>query len=255
MDITGIIIAGNEQDIISKAILSLSWCKHIILVSANSTDDTIKIAKKANIKIKVIQTYDSYGKNFHKWRNLGLKEVTTSNLFYLDADETVTNELIYEIEKFCNQDQYAYAAIPRQNLYLGTKVYHGGAYPDYQKRLFKTKALRKWVSKIHEQPVVSGKMQHFKSVIIHNTHRNLYDMTEKTLIWTDIIANNLVESKHPPMKFWRLFRMFLTKFTERFIIKSMWRDGTVGLISSIHESYDTVIIYSKLWEIQKLQKK
>jgi len=46
--------------------------------------------------------------------------------------------------------------------------------------------------------------------------------------------------------------MIFTKFWERLVKQQMWRDGTVGWISAIFESYDTFIIYAKLWEKQKI---
>jgi len=252
MEVTGIIIAGNEQKMIEKSIKSLSWCKQVILVAANSTDNTISVAKKVRPSMLIIKINDTYGKNFDKWRNAGLEKVKTKYTFYLDADEEASLQLQGEIEGFTKQKEYTYAAIPRQNMYLGKIVKHGGSYPDYQKRLFKTDKLEKWEGLLHEQPIVTGKLYHLKNSILHNTHRSLHEMTKKTLIWTDSFAGNIYKSNHPPMQSWRIFRMFFTKFMERYIKQSMWRDGTVGLISSIFESFDTVIIYSKLWELQKV---
>jgi hypothetical protein len=42
-----------------------------------------------------------------------------------------------------------------------------------------------------------------------------------------------------------------TKFWERAIKESMWKDGIVGWISIIFEMFDTFIIYAKLWELQQ----
>ncbi len=75
-------------------------------------------------------------------------------------------------------------------------------------------------------------------------------MLEKTLVWTDMEAQALFDAQHPPVFWWRFPRMMLTKTWQRLIKEQMWRDGTVGWISVIFESFDTFIIYAKLWEKQ-----
>ena len=76
-------------------------------------------------------------------------------------------------------------------------------------------------------------------------------MLDKTLIWTDMEAKALYEHHHPPVVWWRFIRMMATTFIKRYFIQSMWKDGLVGLISAIFESFDTFIIYARLWELQQ----
>ncbi len=254
MDITGIIIAGNEEKIISKAVESLSFCKNLVLVAANSTDKTTNLVKKLRPDTKIIKTTDAYGRYFFKWRNLGLKAATNTNIIYLDADEVIPRNLITEIDSFCKQETFSHAAIPRLNTFLGKKVTHGGTYPDYQKRLFKKNQLSAWKGQLHEYPIVRGKLIHFINYFLHDTHRDLSSMTQKTLIWTSSVSQSLFKAKHPPIASWRLFRVFLSKFLQRYVKESMWKDGIIGYISSVFESFDSVITYSKLWELQKYEK-
>jgi hypothetical protein len=159
-----------------------------------------------------------------------------------------------KIDSFCKQETYSHAAIPRLNTFLGKKVTHGGTYPDYQKRLFKKNKLSTWKGQLHEYPIVRGKLIHFKNYFLHDTHRDLSSMTQKTLIWTSSVSQSLFKAKHPPIASWRLFRMFLSKFLQRYVKESMWKDGIIGYISSVFESFDSVITYSKLWELQKYEK-
>jgi hypothetical protein len=78
-------------------------------------------------------------------------------------------------------------------------------------------------------------------------------MVNKTLVWTDMEAQALFQNNHPPIVWWRFIRMMLTKIWERLIVQKMWRDGTVGWISVLFETFDTFLIYARLWEIQQKQ--
>jgi hypothetical protein len=78
-------------------------------------------------------------------------------------------------------------------------------------------------------------------------------MINKTIVWSDTEAQALFKSDHPPVVWWRFIRMMLTKLFERLIKQNMWKDGQVGWISAIFESYNTFLIYVRLWELQQKQ--
>lgn len=256
-----VILAGNEEVMIGDCLKSCRWVDQIILVAANSTDNTVKIAKKIFPTIKVIKTTDQYNKNFSKWRNLGLKATQTDWILYIDADERIPPSLKSEIKNIIttnpvlsqiNQSQSPnWYVIPRANHYLGRRVKYGGSYPDYVKRLFQTKKLKSWQGDLHEEPIIKGQPGYLKSDLLHYTHRDLASMLKKTNDWTDMGADALLKDNHPPVVWWRIIRMMMTKFLQRLIGQSMWKDGTVGWISVIFETFDTFIIYAKLWQLQQ----
>ncbi len=251
-----IILAGNEEKMIVDCLKSCFFAEEIILVAANSTDNTINLAKQTIPLIKIIKTNDGYNRNFSKWRNLGLKNSTKDWILYIDSDERVDQFLQKEISKIVtNKSQFSHFAIPRANFYLGKRVKHGGSYPDYVIRLFQKKYLHGYQGILHEQPQVDGQISYLKSDLSHFTHRDLSSMLQKTLVWTDMEAKALYDHNHPPVVWWRFIRMMFTKIWERLIKQQMWKDGTVGWISVIFETFDTFLIYARLWEIQQKAKK
>lgn len=249
-----IIIAGNEASHIADCLKSCRWADQVILVAANSSDSTVDIALKIFPHLKVIKINDEYGRHFAKWRNLGLKLATSDWVFYLDADERITSKLKHEILFTINSplSSNKYFVVPRANYYLGKRVRYGGSYPDYVKRLFPRLHLCGWQGNLHEEPIIDQSLSYLHSDLLHLTHRDLSSMLQKTLIWTQTEAKALFESGHPPIFWWRFFRMMVTTFFHRFIVQQSWRDGTVGYISVIFEMFDTFIIYARLYELQQL---
>lgn len=252
MKLSIIVLAGNEAEVIKDCLLSASFADEIILVLANSSDETKKIATSLKLPIKIIETTDEYNRNFTKWRNLGYKAASGDWLFYLDADERINDLLKQEITAVINQPlTHSYYVIPRANYYLGKRVRYGGSYPDYVKRLYFRKEFHGYQGYLHEEPIVNGTLGYLKNDLLHYTHRRLSSMLQKTLVWTDMEAQALFEAKHPPVYWWRFPRMMFTKFWQRLIKEQMWRDGSVGWISVIFETFDTFIIYARLWEKQQ----
>jgi len=251
-----IVLAGNEEKMIIDCLKSCSWAEEIILVAANSSDNTVNLAKKTISNIKIVKTDDEYNKNFSKWRNLGYKATTKDWLLYIDADERITPNLKNKIIKIVssNSSKFTHYAIPRANHFLGQRVRFGGSYPDYVKRLYNRKFFQGYKGILHEQPIISGELGYIKSDLLHFTHRDLTSMVNKTLVWSDTEAQALFKANHPPVVWWRFIRMIFTKLYERLIKQHMWRDGQVGWISAIFESYNTFLIYARLWELQQKQK-
>lgn len=250
--ISAIIISGNAQNSIKKAVKSVNWCTNTIMVAANSTDKSKIIAKSTNPKIQIIETTDQYGKNFAKWRNLGLKKSTTNWLLYIDTDEIVTPNLRDEILQIINlkSNKFSHFAIPRANYFLGQRVLYGGTYPDYVIRLYKKSHIKKWVGLLHEKAIVTGTLGYLKNDLLHFTHTDITSMLQKTIIWTQTEAQALYDNNHPPVYWWRFPRMMFTKLFERLVKQQMYKDGIVGWISAIFETFNTFIIYARLWEIQ-----
>jgi glycosyltransferase involved in cell wall biosynthesis len=252
-DLSVIIISGNFQDQILDCLRSVEFASEIILVAANSTDDTKKIALKYDPKIKIIETFDEYNKNFSKWRNLGYKAAKCKWLLYVDTDERVSHDLKVEILSMINatNNPYNHFAIPRQNYYLHHRVEHGGTFPDYVKRLFLRSAFSGYKGILHEEPIIHGETGLLKGYFSHYTHTDIRSMLQKSIVWSDMEAQALYQNKHPTVVWWRIIRMMITKLYERLLKQQMWRDGTVGWISVIFETFNTFMIYARLWELQQ----
>jgi hypothetical protein len=247
-----IIVAGKEEDTIVDCVKSAEFADEIILVAtAACTPKTITLAKSVYSKI-IIHHYSDPAINFSAWHDAGSRIATSGWLLHLDCDERISADLKTEIlSKINSSGSVTNYDLPRANYFLGKRVRFGGTYPDYVKRLFKKDSFRGYHGIVHEQPQIDGPSAVLKSDLLHFTHRSLSTMLVKSLSWTDTEAKMLLAANHPPVVWWRFIRMMLTKLWERLVKQQMWRDGTVGWISAIFETFDTFMIYARLWELQQ----
>src|SRR5438876_12242392 len=89
--ISTIIITLNEEDNIKDCLESVKWSDEIIVIDSGSTDKTVEIARTYT-DIVFTQKLSYAGK-----RNYGIDKASCDWIFWLDADERVTEELKKEI--------------------------------------------------------------------------------------------------------------------------------------------------------------
>lgn len=240
-----IILCRNEEQQIATSLKSAQFAQEIIVIDSGSTDQTIKIAEKYTDKI-----YQTTFTDFSALRNLAKEKAHGNWLFYIDADEEITNQLAKEILSVIKKNQAeAGYFVKRENYYLGKK------WPtvDRMQRLFRKDKLLNWFGKVHETARVAGKFGELKNYLLHRTHNNLEEMLSNTLVWSEFEAQARWEQKHPPIVWWRIFRVMLSAFFQSYIKQKSYKMKTEGLIESIYQAFSIFITYAKLWELQQKQ--
>lgn len=245
--ISAVILTRNSENLIADCMESLNFCDQILLIDDNSTDRTIDLAQR--LGAHVISA--PQGLDFSDKRNLALKKVNTSWIFYIDSDERVSTSLknsIMQVVKDSKSNQYTAYDILRQNYYLGRNPW-----PKIEKmtRFFKKSALKKWAGELHETAVIEGKIGELVGYLLHYTHSDLTSMLNKTLEWSEVEANLRYKAKHPKITWWRFPRVMLTAFWNSYVGQRGYKVGTVGLIESIYQAYSMFITYARLWEMQR----
>ncbi|MDP3888901.1 MAG: glycosyltransferase family 2 protein [bacterium] len=249
MKISVIILNKNEEDAIYDCLASVrQLADEIIVLDGGSTDKSLETAK--NFKARIIK---QTGNNFAAWRTQALLEAKGDWILYLDPDERLTPLLNQEIMEEISKENQVFSAfaIPRRNFLLGKELKNGGWFPDFVKRLFLRENLKKWIGDLHEQPVFEGEMGKFKNAMIHLQPDKIEPAFEKSIGWSKIEAKLIYDSNHPPVSWWRVLRMGLTTLFERLVKKQGLKDGAEGWIESIYQAFHTMIVYLRVWEMQK----
>jgi glycosyltransferase involved in cell wall biosynthesis len=245
-NITAIIIAKNEEEMIVNCLENLRWVDHVLVMDNGSSDRTAELAQHAQAQVIALKT-DS----FAKLRTAAQKYVKTEWLFFIDADERVTPQLAQEILVHIETSDAVALSIPRQNMLYGQVMEKGGWGGEYVTRVFKKSALEGWQGDIHESPVFHGQATRLHMPLWHFTHRNTLDGLNKTISWTPIEARLLYEAQIPPVTLRTILRKGIMEFIRRGILKKGGSEGMPGWIEAVIQGINRMIVYILVWELQQ----
>lgn len=240
-ELTAVILTKNEEKNLPRCLDSVAWADEIILVDDESTDKTVKIAKKAGVTV-----YERQLDDFCSQRNFALTKVKTPWVLFIDADEEVTPDLAEEIKQAVKSNDFDGYRFPRKNIIFGKWIEHSGWYPDGQLHLFK-KNKGKYVEKVHEQVVTDGKVGELSKVLVHNNYQSIDQYLEKMFRYTTLEAENQLANGYEFV--WPdLIKKPLSEFLRRFFAEEGFRDGVHGLALSLLQAFSELVVYLKIWE-------
>lgn len=134
-----IILTFNEEIHLPRLLQSVaSLDAPIFVLDSGSTDATLEICKKYQIKT----AFHSF-KNHPKQWDFALKnfDIQTNWVICLDADQEVSAELLLQLKNFKEEDFADVNGIyfNRKNIFKGKWIKHGGYFPFYLLKMFRTK--------------------------------------------------------------------------------------------------------------------
>ncbi|MBK7378294.1 MAG: glycosyltransferase family 2 protein [Ignavibacteriales bacterium] len=244
--ISVIIITKNENQNITDCLNSVKWADEIIIIDAESSDNTIELAKKFTDKV-FIRKWNGYSDQKMYALSLAKNEWVLS----LDADERITDELKNEIlfSDLSIADGYK---ISRANYFLGRLIRGCGWSHDYQLRLFRKSKTKVTERMVHEGFIIDGKISELKSSMLHYSYRNFHDAMNKINQYSTLEAQEKYQRKKVN-GFTILLNPFIA-FVQFFIFRKGFIDGAHGLLVSIMHGMTKMMMYIKMWELQKKHK-
>jgi glycosyltransferase involved in cell wall biosynthesis len=245
--VTATVITKNEADSIADALTSLSWTDEIIVVDADSTDDTVAIARTFTDRV-FVRAWTGYVDQ----KNHAASLATHDWIFSLDADERVPEELSAEIRALLSSEPKLRGfRMPRVSFYLGRWMRTTDMYPDYQLRLYDRRHAQWDGMYVHESVKVNtGLVGHLKSELQHYPYKDLSEHLIRMDRYTTLAARQMFEKGRRATRLELLFHPPIA-FARNYILKGGFRDGTAGLIISLVNSYYVMLKFAKLWELQR----
>jgi len=243
--ISAIVLAKNEQINIGKCLESLTWCDEIIIIDDESSDETLKIAKKYKATI-YIHPLDG---NFSAQRNFGLSKAKNEWVLFVDSDEIVSDALAFEIPNAIgltdqNSRNFNGFYIKRTDFMWGKQLKHGEATIKLLRLGRKEAGI--WKGMTHEVWQIRSPIGNLVNPIFHFPHKNLTEFLKKINFYTDIRAKELRE-KNIRSSFWAILLYPSGKFIVNYIFKKGFMDGIHGLIFAIIMSFHSFLVRGKLW--------
>ena len=245
--ISVVILTKNEEVLIAECIKAIQKIDplEIIVIDDNSDDGTVSIAQYHGARVERHKKID-----FAEARNFGLSQAKAEWVLYIDADEIITDSLSKEIISAVKHDtDTAGYYVTRINYFLGKR------WPGFERllRMVRKSHFIDWFGKVHETARVNGRTQIFFQELSHYTHRDISEMVENTVVWSETEAQLRLDADHPGVVWWRFPRVMIPTIFNYLVRQSGWKIGTVGLIESLYQSFSLFITYARLWEMQQIR--
>jgi len=226
-----VISAYNAETKIKETLSAVSdFADEIIFINNSSTDKTREIAAKYTKNIFDRQNNPMLNVN----KNFGFDQAKGEWILNLDHDEVVTPELRREILSIVSSDDSISGYfIPRKNI------------------IFKRGKGRFEEKHVHEFLKLEGEIGHLESPMIHYNYETITQFLLKmTNIYTPSEAENLIKSGYK-MRPYDVIRMPFQEFLSRFFARQGYRDGLHGLAISLLMAFYHLIVFIRVWEIEK----
>ena len=274
-----IILTYNEAANLPTCLASLqSINAEIFIIDSGSSDNTIEIAKQAGCKV-----FSHPFENHAKQLNWGLENlpISTPWIMRLDADERLTPELVDELKNTLSQtpEEITGYQVKRRVFFMGRWIRHGGYYPTWLLRVWRTglgTCEQRWMD---EHIILSqGETANLKYDIIDENQKGLTFWTDKHNRYADrevkdllggMVSeqDDLLNTNQPSQAGKRrwvkknfygrspLFLRAFLYFLMRYIIGLGFLDGIQGLIFHFLQGFwYRFLVDAKIYEIKRSQK-
>lgn len=248
--ISGVIIAFNEEQYISKCLESLKGVvDEIVVIDSFSTDKTVKICKEYGAR--VIQRAFV---GFTDQKNFASEQAQFDYVLSLDADEALSEELrdsILKLKPTLSAEGYSFNIL---NHYCGQWIRHSNWYPGTKTRLFnKNKAYWYSPTNIHETIKLTNpsSLVKLKGDLLHWAYDSYTEHHKKNDTYTTLAAVNYVKNKGKKISIFKVVINPFWKFFKNYFFKKGFLDGFQGFVICSMAGYSTFLKYIKIIELQK----
>ena len=282
LPISVIVLTYNEEMNIESCLENIrNWASEIFIVDSYSTDKTLEIAERYDIKISQ-HPFENQAQQFN-WAldNLGIKN---DWILRLDADEQLTEELKNEITEELGKvtPEISGFLMKRRVYFMGRWIKHGGYYPAWFLRLFRKNKAKSELKTMDEHIILlEGKSKKLKNDFIDDNKKDLTCWINKNNNYASREANETTPTKgelntntrsyeklgnqqvarkrwFKEKVYYRLpfFSRALLYFIYRYFLMLGFIDGREGLIFHfLHGFWYRFLIDAKICEIKKRSQK
>jgi len=163
-NISILVLTLNEEQNLPACLESVAWADDIVVLDSFSTDKTADIARNTGARI-VQRKFDNWAAH----QNWAMEHIDFKHpwVFYLDADERMTDELRQEITKIAGNSEEQRVAFycPRRNFFMGQWLKHSFR-TEAIMRFFRPEKIR-FERLVNPTPVLAGPHGHLRSPLLH----------------------------------------------------------------------------------------
>ena len=255
--VTAIVLAHNEERNLPACLESMTaWVEELFVVDSGSTDSTVAIARAWGARV-VEHPFEHYGAQ-RNWALASLP-ITTPWVLNLDADERVTPELRAAIQEATTRSDGSIAGylVARRTVFMGRWIRHGGHYPVWHLRLFRSGRGRCEDRQYDQHFFVDGRVEKLRGDLIDVFTSDVTTFIRRHLRWAQLEAQEQSTGGEgriagrqlggSPIERRRWFRevygrlpLFVRPalyFVYRYIIRLGFLDGAEGLVFHLLQAF------------------
>lgn len=252
LPISVFIITKNEEDRIAQAINSVKdFADEVLVIDSGSDDKTIQIASELGAKV-----------TFNQWKGYGPQKVFGESccnnkwILNIDADETLSEELVQEIrELFENdgQNQYYGYKIKIVNQFFNEDKPKKFAYYYNQLRLYNVDYAGFKDSEIHDSVELKAyneenKIKNLENIISHESFRSYKHWIDKINSYSQMQALDAF-TKGKNVSIFKLLITPILAFLKGYFIRRYFIYGLNGLIYSYIFAFGRTLKMAKIREV------
>lgn len=253
MPITAVVLAHNEAHNIGRCLQSLQWVAEVLVLDSGSTDGTAEIVQTFHNAQYILTPWQGYAAT----KQLGVDRAQNDCIFWVDADEEISDELRLEIinnwQQISNnwQNTPVYT-VPRKTFFMGEWIKYCGWYPDRQKRLFHRQYAGFNAAHVHEdvEMKTGGGIGKLKNDILHYSFQSISTYFDKMNRYGKLGAEEM-QRKGKKVAFIQLVFNPLWAFLQSYFIKLGILQGKTGFIISFGHAYSKFIKYVHFYYLEK----
>ncbi len=231
----------NEADRLPRTLTHVERFAQWLIYDTGSTDNSIQIAIDAGAQVEE-----------HPWEGFSVTRIkhfqnaSQEWILWIDADETITDDLIEELEQlFSNPLEYAAYRINRMIYFDGKWVKHGDWFPDYNVRLFHRDCWSMEERAVHESLEINGKVGTLNSLLEHHSFRSWEDKEQRSARYAELWATMQHEKGKKASPLSPVTRA-LWKFFRGYFLKNGFMDGRIGWRIALSNAKETHLKYTLL---------
>jgi len=255
--VTAIVLAHNEERNLPACLESMTaWVEELFVVDSGSTDSTVAIARAWGARV-VEHPFEHYGAQ-RNWALASLP-ITTPWVLNLVADERVTPELRAAIQEATTRSDGSIAGylVARRTVFMGRWIRHGGHYPVWHLRLFRSGRGRCEDRQYDQHFFVDGRVEKLRGDLIDVFTSDVTTFIRRHLRWAQLeaqeqstggegrIAGRLLGGSPIERRRWfrevygrlPLFVRPALYFVYRYIIRLGFLDGAEGLVFHLLQAF------------------
>lgn len=243
--LSAFVLTKNEAHNIDRCLSSLAFCDEIVVLDAESDDDTVVRARRYTDRVWV-----EPWRGFSEQRALAVSRCGGNWVLWIDADEVVTPELADSIQNAIRSEETRDGYwVCRRVRYLGRWMRHGGWGEDWVLRLVRKELARFSGARVHERVVLTGPTARLSGLLEHHTYRDLAHHWQKIDLLSRLGAEEAWSRGRRAHLVDLIFRP-PARSAKMYLLRLGFLDGWRGLVAASLAGCYVFLKYARLKEIE-----